>query len=323
MNIDPPVGRKHTYRDISYDISTCHYPARGPVLACARQPWATATSRCAPIAGALGAEIGGVDLAGAAAGRVLRRDPPGVPRARRRLLPRPALAAGAADRLRAPLRRARGPPDRPRERGAPRARARAEAGRRVGELRHRLAHRQLVLREAEPRLPALRRRDPALRRRHALREHGARLRRALRRDAAPARRSRRRPQREPRLRPGERRRAQVPRRGADLLPVVGLDPRRGRAPGRPHAPRDGSQVALREPDVHAPHRAACARAESDALLGFLFEHCAQARLELPLPLDAGRGRALGQPLRVALRARRLPRVRARDAPRHDRGDRPF
>ena len=28
------------------------------------------------------------------------------------------------------------------------------------------------------------------------------------------------------------------------------------------------------------------RAESDALLRLLFEHCAQARLDLPLPLDA-------------------------------------
>ena len=44
----------------------------------------------------------------------------------------------------------------------------------------------------------------------------------------------------------------------------------------------------------------------------------EARLELPLPLDPGGGRALGQPLRVALRPRRLPRVRARDAPRDHR-----
>ena len=103
----------------------------------------------APLAGALGAEISGVDLAADLTDDDRGRDPAGLARAPRRLLPRPDARARRVPGLRASARRTGGVPVRQGHRRLPGDHRGHQAAARDGQLRRHLAQRHRV-----PRTPA-------------------------------------------------------------------------------------------------------------------------------------------------------------------------
>ena len=61
------------------------------------------------------------------------------------------------------------------------------------------------------------------------------------------------------------------------------------------------------------------RDESDAILAYLYQHCGESAVPVPLPLDRERDRILGQPLHPASRHVGLLAAHARRQPRHREG----
>ena len=140
-----------------------------------------------PLTCTIGAELCNVNLGAASRDRGAGRgDPRAAAQAQGAVLSRPGHHARRARRVRAPLRRARGPSRRGQRSRASRARAHLQvAGDAERPLRECLAHRRHVAREAAVRLRAPLCRVPAGRRRHDVGQHGRGLR-------APARRTSRR-----------------------------------------------------------------------------------------------------------------------------------
>ena len=94
-----------------------------------------------------------------------------------------------------------------------------------------------------------------------------------------------------------------------------------RPSGGPHPPRDRPQGALRQLQLHLPLRGHDRSGERPAAR-LPLRPPAAAGVHLPVPVERGRGRAMGQPLHPALRPQRLPRTPPGDAPNLDRGGSP-
>jgi taurine dioxygenase len=81
-------------------------------------------------------------------------------------------------------------------------------------------------------------------------------------------------------------------------------------------PETGRKGALRQPQLHRSLQGHDRRGKPAAVEFPVGARC-QAGIYLPLPLEEGFGRVLGQSVRAALCGQRLPGPEAGDAPRHD------
>ena len=117
--------------------------------------------------------------------------------------------------------------------------------------------------------------------------------------------------------------ADVSKTREDRIRDSGLGDRqgvRGRASRRAHAPRDRAQGALRERRAHGSLRRHDRRREP-AAVAVPVRALGAARVHVPLPVAGGFARAVGQPVRDAQPDQRLPRPHADHAPHHPRGRR--
>ena len=201
-----------------------------------------------PIAGAIGAELHGIDLSADASRRDDRGDPPGAAGPPGDLLPRPGPAALPLPGAGQMLRHADRVSVRERHRRLPRDHRGGQAGARAGQFRRHLAFRHDLSAGAADGHAAGGARGAAGRRRHAVRQPVPGLRVAVRTDARAAGRADRRQQfRQGRCQPHPR--GSREERGNRPGPR-GTD---RRAPGRAHASRDRAQGAVCQ---HRAHRSA-------------------------------------------------------------------
>ena len=160
--------------------------------------------RIEPLTCHIGAELIGVSLADAARDEALFAEIKAACSSTACCSSRPGHHPRRARRLRAPVRRAGGPPGGRQRPGAPGPGAHLQDARHADRpLRERLAHRRHLARDAADGLRAALRRVPAGRRRHHVGQHGAGLREAARARQGADREPARAPQHRGQLRRGD------------------------------------------------------------------------------------------------------------------------